>query len=184
VLAVAEMLGREARMSNEFSILGKAVPRKDAVEKATGEAQYVADIQLSKILHARFLRSPHAHARIANIDTSKTERLPGVKCVLTFRNAPKVHVGRKFEYLLDETLHYQGGEEVAAVAALTTEIAQDALKLIDVKYEVLPAVFDAKEAMKPSAPLRQHGLPTPPDSVDMRLRITLPTLSIGNHQLR
>ena len=104
------------------------------------------------MLHAKFLRSPHAHARIAGIDTSKAEKLPGVKCVLTFRNVPKVHAGRKFEYLLDETLHYQG-EEVAAVAALTAEIAEEALKLIDVNYEVLPAVFDAKEAMRPSAPL-------------------------------
>lgn len=139
-------------MGREFSVLGKSVVRKDSVEKVKGEAKYISDIQLPGMLHAKFLRSPHAHAKIISIDTSKVEKLPGVKCILTFQNVPKVHPLRKFEYLLDETVHYPG-EEVAAVAALTAEIAEEALRLIEVKYEVLPAVFNPKEAMKPDAPL-------------------------------
>ena len=129
-------------MKSEFSVFGKSLVRKDAVEKAKGEAKYVDDIQLPRMLHAKFLRSPHAHAKITSIDTSKAEAMPGVKCVLTYRNVPKVHPLRKFEYLLDETVHFPG-EEVAAVAALTPRIAEEALKLIDVKYQVLPAVVDA-----------------------------------------
>ena len=101
-------------MSNEFSVLGKGVPRKDAIEKVKGEARYIPDIQLPKMLHAKFLRSPHAHARIKNIDTSKAEALPGVKCVFTHQNVPKVHPMRKFEYLLDETeLSYDIKESIA-----------------------------------------------------------------------
>jgi xanthine dehydrogenase molybdenum-binding subunit len=103
-------------MSKEFSVLGKSVVRKDAIEKVKGEAKYIADIQLPKMLHAKFLRSPHAHAKIIGIDTSKAEKLPGVKCVLTHQNIPKIHPMREFECLLDETVHYPG-EEVAAVAA-------------------------------------------------------------------
>ena len=125
---------------------------KDAIEKAKGEARYIRDIQLPRMLHAKFLRSPHAHARIVSIDTSKAETMPGVKCVLTYRNVPKVHPLRKFEYLLDETVHYPG-EEVAAVAALTPEIAEEALDLIDVKYQVLPAVVDPEEAHEARCPL-------------------------------
>lgn len=139
-------------MSNEFSVLGRSVVRKDAIEKVKGEAKYIADIQLPKMLHAKFLRSPHAHAKITSIDSSKAEKLPGVKCVLTHRNIPKIHPMREFECLLDETVHYPG-EEVAAVAALTAEIAEEALGLIEVKYEVLPAVFEVEKAMKPDAPL-------------------------------
>jgi len=108
-------------MTNEFSVLGKSVSRKDAIEKVKGEAIYVPDIQLPGMLHAKFLRSPHAHARINSIDTSKAAALPGVKCILTYQNVPKVHPLRKFEYLLDETVHHPG-EEVAAVAALMNQL--------------------------------------------------------------
>ena len=139
-------------MAQEFSVLGRSLPRKDALEKVTGEAKFVADIQLSRMLYTKFLRSPYAHAKITKIDTTKAEALMGVKCVLTHKNVPRAQSGRKFEYLLDETVH-QVGEEVAAVAAVTKEIAEEALKLIDVEYEVLPAVFEAEEAMKPDAPL-------------------------------
>ncbi|MFC1901734.1 xanthine dehydrogenase family protein molybdopterin-binding subunit [Chloroflexota bacterium] len=139
-------------MTRQFSVLGKSVARKDAVEKVKGAARFVPDIQLPGMLQARFLRSPYAHARIKSIDTSKAEELPGVKCVLTYKNVPKLHPMRKLEFLLDETVHHPG-EEVAAVAALTTEIAEEALRLIEVEYEVLPAVFGIEEAMKPGAVL-------------------------------
>lgn len=144
-------------MVSEFKVLGKSTPRKDALEKATGTARFISDIQLPGMLYARYLRSPHAHARIRNIDTSRAESLPGVKCVLTYKNVPKRHPMRKMEFLLDEIVH-RPGEEVAAVAALTPEIAGKALDLIEVDYEVLPVVVDHLEAMKPGAPLvRESG---------------------------
>ncbi len=139
-------------MAEEFSVIGKRLPRHDALAKAKGEVKFVTDIQLPRMLEAKFLRSPHAHARIVRIDTSKAKALPGVAAVLTHKDVPKVHPWNKFEYLLDETVHYPG-EEVAVVAAETKEIAEEALKLIEVEYEVLPAVFDMEEAMKPDAPL-------------------------------
>jgi xanthine dehydrogenase molybdenum-binding subunit len=146
-------------MKSEFSVFGKNLVRKDAIEKVKGEVKYIPDIQLPRMLHAKFLRCPHAHARITRIDSSKAEAMPGVKCVLTHRNVPKVHPLRKFEYLLDETVHFPG-EEVAAVAALTPRIAEEALKLINVEYEVLPAVVDPEEAIKPTAPLAQENYDT------------------------
>ncbi|OGO25381.1 MAG: hypothetical protein A2144_09495, partial [Chloroflexi bacterium RBG_16_50_9] len=146
-------------MAKEFAVFGKSVPRKDAVEKVKGEAKYIPDIQLPRMLHVRFLRSPYAHARIKSIDTSGAESLPGVKCVLTCKNVPKVHPQRKLGFLLDEVVHYPG-EEVAAVAALTLEIAEEALKLIEVEYEVLPAVIDYKDAMKSGAPLSHQDYGT------------------------
>ena len=139
-------------MQEEFSVVGKRLPRVDALEKVNGEVKFVADFQLPGMLYAKFLRSPHAHARIVKIDTSKAEKLPGVRGVLTHKNVPKVHPRNKLEYLLGETVHCPA-EEVAAVAAVSEEIAEEALKLIEVEYEVLPAVFDIEEATKPDAPL-------------------------------
>lgn len=146
-------------MPEQFVLVGNRIPRADAVEKVKGIAKFAAAIQLPRMLHARFLRSPHAHAKIISIDTTKAEAVPGVKAILTHRNVPKVHAyamsipsHEKFEYLLDETVHCVG-EEVAAIAATTKEIAEKALELIEVEYEVLPAVFDKEEAMKPGAPL-------------------------------
>ena len=139
-------------VTEECSIVGKRLPRADAVEKVKGEAKFILDLAIPRMLQTKFLRSPHAHARIVSIDTSQAEALPGVKAVLTYKNVPKVHPLGMFQYLLDETVHY-AGEEVAAVAAVTREIAEEALDLIKVEYEVLPAVFDTDEAMKPDAPL-------------------------------
>lgn len=139
-------------MTRPLAVVGKKVIRKDAVAKAKGQARYISDIILPKMLYASFLRSPHAHARIKNIDTSRAEALPGVKCVLTYKNVPKVHPFRKLMWLLGETVHYPG-EEVAAVAALSPEIAKAALDLIEVEYEVLEAVIDPCKAALPGAPL-------------------------------
>lgn len=146
-------------MTGGFSVLGQRVVRKDAIEKVKGEARFVADIQLPGMLHARFLRSPHAHARIKRIDTSRALAMPGVKCILTFGNVPRVHPVKKLEFLLDETVHHPG-EEVAAVAALTTKIADEAVRLIEVEYEVLPAIADFEEALRPEAPLAHQDYGT------------------------
>jgi CO/xanthine dehydrogenase Mo-binding subunit/CO/xanthine dehydrogenase FAD-binding subunit len=146
-------------MPEEFSVMGKGVPRADAIEKVKGEAIFASDRQEPRMLHAKFLRSPYPHAKITDIDTAHAEALPGVKVVLTFKNVPKIHAysavvpsREKFEYLLDETVHY-AGEEIAAVAATTKETAEEALGLISVEYKTLPAVFDKEEAISPEAPL-------------------------------
>ena len=91
-------------MAQEFSVIGKRLPRTDAVEKVKGKAEFTADIQLPGMLQAKFLRSPHTHARIPRIATSKAEALPGVKAVLTYKNAPKVPPTRYSLHLDKEAL--------------------------------------------------------------------------------
>ena len=120
-------------MAQEFSVFGKRLPRADALEKVNGEAKFIPDVQLPGMLHTKFLRSPHAHARIVSIYASKAEVLPGVKGVLTYKNIPKARLRGKLGYLLNETVHC-AGQEVAVVAATTKEIAEEALKLLEVEY--------------------------------------------------
>jgi 4-hydroxybenzoyl-CoA reductase subunit alpha len=139
-----------------MSILGKSIPRRDARLKATGEARYTADLSLPFMLHAAVLRSPYPHARILRLDTSKAEALAGVRAVVTAEDASGVKWGvfrytRDQEFLARDRVRYIG-EEVAAVAAETEEIARQALGLIEVDYERLPAVFDPLSAMAEGAP--------------------------------
>lgn len=139
-----------------FNIVGKPTPLIDAPEKVSGLATYVADIRVPNMLEAKVLRSPHAHARILHIDTSESERLPGVKSVITAKDCPTSRWG--WSNLKDQSILAEGkvrfaGEEIAAVAAETLEVAQDAADLIRVEYEPLPAVFDPEEAMAEGAPL-------------------------------
>jgi carbon-monoxide dehydrogenase large subunit len=141
----------------ELSIVGKSVPRVDALEKVTGKAKYSIDLKLPGMLYAKVLRSPYPHARIANINTSKAERLPKVKGVVTGKDAPEERVG----LIQDRQIFGRGvvrfvGEAVAAVAADTVEAAEEALRLIEVDYEELPAIFGAEEAMKPDPPVVIH----------------------------
>ena len=141
---------------NDHSVAGQRRPRIDSVAKATGEALYTADLVLPRMLCGKILRSPHAHAKILNIDTSKAERLSGVKAIVTGKDTRGVKWG-VFRYTRDQQLlpvdkvRYFG-EEVAAVAAVDKDTAMEALELIRVDYEVLPAVFDPVEAMQPGAP--------------------------------
>ena len=93
-------------MADELSVVGKHLPRVDAVAKVKGEATFVPDMQLPGMLHAKFLRSPHPHARIVKINTKEAESLPGVRGVLTHKNVPKVHPRFKLEYLLNEMLRW------------------------------------------------------------------------------
>ncbi len=134
------------------TLIGKSVPRIDSIRKATGAAKYTADLFLSGMLHAKVLRSPYPHARILDIDTSKAEQLEGVRAVITGKDTKGVKWG-VFPYTQDHGMIATDkvrfiGEEVAAVAAVTEEIAQRAVELIDVTYEELPAVFDPEKAMK------------------------------------
>ncbi|MBI2369733.1 MAG: 4-hydroxybenzoyl-CoA reductase subunit alpha, partial [Deltaproteobacteria bacterium] len=136
-------------MAETFQLIGKRVPNLDAYERVSGRAKYTGDVMLPGMLVARVLRSPHPHARIVRIDTSKAEALPGVKAVVTYQDAPKVPVYR--QYVLNERVRFKG-EAVAAVAAVDEETAERALKRIQVEYEVLPFVLDPEEAMQPTAP--------------------------------
>lgn len=154
----------------ELKIIGKPIPRHDAWEKALGLTSYAADFSLPGMLHGKVLRSRYPSAKIISIDTSKADRLTGVRAVLTAKDVPRnesvtrfgqTHtVGGGFEglyrVLADKKVHYMG-EAVALIAAETEEIAQKALELVKVEYEPLPGVFDPIEAMKPGAPTVQEG---------------------------
>lgn len=143
-------------MSN--SVIGKSFPRSDAVLQVTGKSQYGQDVFRPGMLHALILRSQHAHAKVLKIDTSAAEKLAGVKAVITHKDVPHNRFGFSHQdqpLLVDEKVrHY--GDAVAAVAAETWEAAEEALRLIKVDYQPLPAVFDPLEAMKPEAP-KIHG---------------------------
>jgi CO/xanthine dehydrogenase Mo-binding subunit len=138
-----------------MELVGQPAERVEAAEKATGVALFAADFVMAGMLYGKILRSPHAHARILSIDTSKAEALPGVVAVATEADTP----GKRFGFVVaDETIFAEDevrfkSQAVAAVAAVDPYIAEEALGLIEVQYEPLPAVFDMEEAMKPGAPL-------------------------------
>jgi CO/xanthine dehydrogenase Mo-binding subunit len=134
----------------DLRVVGKPVPRVEGDLKVTGKAQYAYDVRLPGQLYAKVLRSPRPHARVVRIDTSKAEALNGVRAVLSRNNAAGVTWFQDTE-LFSEVVRYVG-EEVAAVAADSEEIAEDALRLIDVEYQALPFVVDADAALKPDAP--------------------------------
>jgi len=148
-------------MASEFKYVGKPMTRRGAPSIVTGKAVYTQDICLGHMLHAKVLRSPHPHAKIKSIDTSKAEALPGVGAVLTYKDfASAVDFAYLNPYIIGVGVGYMitdeptyVGEIVAAVAAETEDMAEDALDLIEVEYEVLPAVFDMDEAIKPDATL-------------------------------
>ena len=138
-----------------FSVLGARHRKSDGHLKATGAAIYTDDLQLPRMLHAKILRSPHAHARIVRIDTSRALALPGVFAALTGEALPRLY--GVIPWTEDETaLAVERvrfvGEEVAAVAARDEETANAALALIEVEYEVLPAVMEPEAALAPGAP--------------------------------
>jgi len=156
----------------EYTVVGTRPPRYDAADKTTGRAIFGPDVTLPDLLHGQILRSPHAHARIRSIDVSRAEVLPGVYAVVTARDLPGFEeraagLGEstvESRSLYDNTLAsdkvlYEG-HAVAAVAARTLPIAEQALGLIDVQYEVLPPVLDVLEAMQDSAPLLHESLRT------------------------
>jgi len=144
----------------DFQVIGHAIPKKDARLKAAGRAEYADDIVVPGMLHGKLLRSPHPHARIVSIDSSRAAALPGVRSVVVGRDFPNIKFGnlpqtRDYLPLPIDVVRYVG-EEVAAVAAIDEDTAEEALDLLRVEYEPLPAVFDPEEAMKPGAP-QLHG---------------------------
>ena len=141
------------------STLGKAVPQVTARAKVLGRAQYAGDIKLAGMLHGKVLRSPYPRARIVSVDVSAARALPGVKVVLTGADAPRAlwGVSHKERRILAEGEVRFAGEEVAAVAAVTEEIARDALDLIRVEYEELRPILTPEEAMGEGAPGVHQG---------------------------
>ncbi|MBY0268472.1 MAG: molybdopterin-dependent oxidoreductase [Burkholderiales bacterium] len=152
---------RDPKFEAGLLVVGKDVPRTDAIPKVTGAAQYVADIHLPGMLHAAVLRSPHPHARILSIDTSAARSMPGVKAVVTGEDTAKRKWGafRPDLYPLAINKVRYVGDEVAAVAAIDPETARAAVDRIVVEYEVLPGVFSLDEAMAPGAPLVHDDTP-------------------------
>jgi xanthine dehydrogenase molybdenum-binding subunit len=147
----------------DMNVVGKSIPRADAYEKVTGGKGFPVNVTLPGMLHAKILRSPYPHARILNVDTSRAEKLPGVEAVLTPKDVPQIKFTPVYfvpttaasmirdMLILSDTVRF-AGEPVAAVAATRPEIAEEALQLIQVDYEQLPAVFDPEEAMTPGTP--------------------------------
>jgi CO/xanthine dehydrogenase Mo-binding subunit len=139
----------------ELDVVGKSYPQVDAIDKARGRTKFVSDLVVPNMLHGRILRSPLAHARILSLDTSQAEQLPGVKAVVTYADTPGVPFGPRTEdwtILAKDKVRFCG-DEVAAVAAIDQNTAEEALELIQVEYEELPYVVDPVEAMQPGAPL-------------------------------
>lgn len=143
---------------SEYEIIGKADPKLDGLDMVTGRSIYIDDLRLPRMLYGRILRSAYAHAKIVNIDTSKAEKLPGVKAVISKNNTPHFMFGamhpynivRDYSSLAYDKVRYFG-DAVAAVAAKDPDIAAKALDLIEVEYEPLPVINTPEEALKPGA---------------------------------
>ena len=157
--------------TREFKVVGTRPIRHDGADKVTGRALYGADYLTAGLLHGKILRSPHAHARIRSIDTSKAEALPGVRAVVTAADFPAssgmVDVEgnpTNVEYLRGNVMAQKKalykGHALAAVAADSPHVAEEALALIEVDYEVLPAVLTAPEAMADDAPVLHDTVKT------------------------
>jgi CO/xanthine dehydrogenase Mo-binding subunit len=182
-----------------FKVVGTRPLRPDGVDKVTGRAKFGADVHLPNMLIGKVLRSPHAHARIKSIDTSKAQALPGVKAVITsadLADLPSefIPAGEMMVNYRDMTRNVMArekalyeGHAVAAVAAVSEAIAAEALKLIAVEYEVLPHVLDVAQAMEPDAPLLHDTMytigvepkPAKPSNVAKRVEFALGDVATG-----
>mgnify|MGYP001578368650 CR=1 FL=1 len=144
--------------------VGQSVPRVDGLEKVTGRVEYTINMEIPGMLHVKVLRSPHPHARIVTIDASRAERVRGVRAVLTREDLKSGSVDpyygpvvRDQPIVAIDKVRYVG-DAVAAVAAVDEQVAEEALELIAVEYEDLPAVLDVEEAMRPGAPLLHESV--------------------------
>ena len=160
---------RDRAIAKEKPVVGHPTPRVEGEDKVTGKATYAVDVVLPDMLWGKVLRSSFPYGRIKRIDLSKALQLPGVKTVITGKDVAGLKIGRR---IYDMPILAEGvvrfiGEKVAAVAAETEEIAEEALNLIEVEYEEMEPLLDPLEAMKPSAPLLHpevatyKGLPHP-----------------------
>ena len=144
--------------------IGQRLPMIDGVARVTGSLGYTLDLELPRMVHARILRSPHAHARVTRVDASRAARLPGVAAVLTRDDLLDradvfptfgLFIRDQAPVALDKVRHV--GDPVAAVAAVDEATAEEALSLIEVDYVPLPAVFDVAAALEPGAPVLHEG---------------------------
>src|SRR6478736_9570248 len=152
-------------MTDDNKWIGKRTPRPDGADKVTGRAAYAADTTMPGMIWGKVLRSPHPHARIKSIDTSKAEKLPGVKAVCTAKDIVDFPIDKGPVMLGIQDMRWMcrnvmarekalfHGHPVAAVAAISQAIAAEALKLIKVDYEVLPWSIEIDDALKPDAPI-------------------------------
>jgi xanthine dehydrogenase molybdenum-binding subunit len=139
-------------MTSPYRYIGKVTPRRDATDIVTGRTKFLDDFKFPDLLHGKVLRSPHPHAIVKRINKTKAESLKGVRAILTWEDIPGWKGGMPgFTRVLDKKVRFVG-DAVALVAAETEDIAKEALGLIKVDYEVLTAVFDVEEALKPGAP--------------------------------
>ncbi|MGZ9156962.1 MAG: xanthine dehydrogenase family protein molybdopterin-binding subunit, partial [Candidatus Binatia bacterium] len=148
-------------MTKPTSIIGASVGRVEGAEKVNGTAIYGADVNFDDALWGKILRSPYPHARIKSIDASRAWKVPGVKAIVTGKDEPEHYQGksiRDIPVLCWDKVRYIG-DKVAAVAAESPDAAEEAVNLIDVEYEQLPAVFDVLEAMQPGAPVLHDNAP-------------------------
>ena len=155
--------------NKEFKVVGTRPVRPDGADKVTGRAQYGADLQLTGLIYAKTLRSPHAHANIKSIDFTKALALEGVKAVVSAKDFPKTKDTANYglgdspmnyfrgNILADKKALYKG-QAIAAVAATSVHIAETALSLIEVEYEVLDAVLTAPQGMAKNAPILHDDL--------------------------
>src|SRR5437870_2337948 len=163
------------------TILDRPERRLDGDEKTTGAAKYTADLEVPGALQAAFVRSPYPHARIASVDASRARALAGVRAVLTGADVKGQRLGRRLQdwpvLCWDRVLFV--GDRVAAVAADTREIAEEAVRLIAVEYEELPALLDVDAALRADAPALH------PDAATYRFiegRGARPAVPHPNHQ--
>jgi CO/xanthine dehydrogenase Mo-binding subunit len=183
----------------EFKIVGMRPLRSDGVDKVTGRAKFGADLHVANMLIGKVLRSPHAHARIKSIDTSKAEALAGVKAIVTardFSDLPSefIPAGEMMVNFRDMTRNIMArekalyeGHAIAAVAAVNDAIAAQALDLIEVEYEVLPHVMEVEQAMAPDAPLLHDNMytigvdpkPARPSNIAKRVEFALGDIAAG-----
>ncbi|MCS5669444.1 MAG: xanthine dehydrogenase family protein molybdopterin-binding subunit [Dehalococcoidia bacterium] len=162
--------GQQSEQAKQYDVVGTRPIRHDGVDKVIGAAKYGADIQLSGMLHGKVLRSPHAHAIIKSIDTSKAEALPGVTAVVTSKDFPIIDAvtmdlaegGARLmaEHVMAAAKTLYKGHAVAAVSATSPHIAEQALELIEVDYEVLKPLLSIAQAMKDDAPVIHDNLST------------------------
>jgi len=193
------MLTNTKNTEQLMKVVGTSPVRPDGVPKVTGQAQYGADYSLPGMLWAKVLRSPHAHARILSVDTSKAAALPGVKGIILGSDFPE----HPFDYVGPERVAQNywhmtrnimarekalfEGHAIAAVAATTSAIAAEAVGLIEVKYEVLPHCIDVEDAMKPDAPLLFEDMitrgvepaPSKPSNISKRLEFSTGDIAAG-----
>ncbi len=163
-----------------YSYIGKSIPRIDSRSRVTGEAVFTADIRLPRMLTGKILRSPHPHARILNVDASKAAKLRGVYSIVTGKDTAGEKWG-VFRYTRDQELLCVNkvryvGDEVAAVAAVDEDTAMEALSLILVEYEELPAVFDCWSAIEPGAPLVHEDRPR---NINVEVKINVGDVEAG-----